>query len=112
MYRLVGTIPYTEYNLGARIYLCRALWELQDLDRLLFSLHAFNQFISRQKETLVESVTSYRRFVGYMTQMAKAAGLPAEKASTKFLRIQQKVNKNESPNQYSWLRKQLSEAIG
>ncbi len=108
MYQLMGEIKHLAYRCGARIYHCRALWKTGQYEFLMDTLHAFAQFVYRNKSSLGSKAPRYRRFIGYLNRMAQVMlGAPG-KVPAKMNKILQDLEEKEEANQHGWLRGELS----
>lgn len=111
LYQSLGTYHSFQYKLGARVYYCRALWEIGQFDLLFAALHAFNQFIQRNRHQLQDEAVRYRKFIAYLKRMAQAMeGVPGE-IEEKLARIQSEINKKEEANLFGWLRSKLNKIV-
>ncbi|MEM7038372.1 MAG: hypothetical protein AAF570_15410, partial [Bacteroidota bacterium] len=50
LYNRIGELDRMDFAIGARVYLCQALWETGEIEWLLTVLHAFNEFLRRKKD--------------------------------------------------------------
>lgn len=73
LYHRIGEFRDELFALGARIYLCRALWEQEEMDWLGRNLIAFRKYLKRT-DTLVEvEKKTYLLYVSMMLRLQKAA---------------------------------------
>lgn len=107
LYQILGNSRFLAYRLGARTYLCRALWKGGQYELLLDVLHSFTQFVFRNKEEMPDTGRNYRAFIRYLSRMAKAMLGPPDKVALQLERIGGELEKKEEANQYGWLRRQL-----
>lgn len=110
-YQVLGSFQELAYELGARTYLCRSLWQTAQYESLLDALHAFTQYVFRKKQELGELAGLYRFFIGFLSRMAKASQENPEKQAALFTRIHKDFMKKNEANQFGWLRKQISERV-
>ena len=104
---LLGKLNHLGYSFGARVYLARALFGMQDYERLLTSLHAFAQFIVRQQDSRPGEAEVYRRFISYLKKLVMAISSPNGEKEERLERLAQSLEENEEANRFGWLRRTL-----
>jgi hypothetical protein len=105
--KLIGSLKGINYELGTRVYLCRALWEIADYERLEENLHSFSQYLLRNKTKLGEQVKQYRKFVSYLRRMNGIARGPALGMAERYGRLLEEIEEKEGEIVFGWLRGKL-----
>ena len=107
LHPLLGKLKHLGYSFGARVYMARALFEMQEYERLLADLHSFAQFILRRQDSRPGEAEVYRKFISYLKRLVQAIGSPDDQKEAKLIRLSQEIEENEEANRFGWLRNTL-----
>lgn len=112
LYHHIHLFEHISYGIGARIYLCKALWEQQEHEWLINVLNAFRQYLYRNKELLPADKARYSGFVKHLLKIVKVATGNPEKRRTNLDRIRLHMMDSGDIALYPWIRKLLESQPG
>lgn len=112
LYHRIHLFEHLSYGIGARIYLCKALWEQMEFEWLLNMLNAFKQYLYRNKALLARDKSRHNKFVRLFSKIVKAkAGNPGKRELV-LRKIQDRMEVDGDLGVYPWLKRILVSELG
>ena len=93
------------FGIGARIYLCRSLWEQKELDWLEQSLNAFRIYLKRSPFITDSERNIYLLYVKYFVKILMAHRSTPDRAYKKLAKIAEELQNSGEGSLFQWLRK-------
>lgn len=107
LYQQIGKLSSLQVGIGARVYLCRALWKTDDHTWLVQQLQAFEQHLRRNRELQAGERSRYQGFVRYLKRASQAVTGSSAKVNERLQALLNTIEEKEAPLLYSWLRQEL-----
>lgn len=111
LYQEIGNLAPLQVGMGARVYLCRALWKTNEQVWLLSQLQAFEQHLRRNRDLQDAERNRYKGFVRYLKGASQAVTGPPQKTEQGLKSLLKTINEKEPPLLYRWLRQELEARI-
>lgn len=103
LYHHIHLFENIYYGIGARIYLCKALWEQREFDWLTSTLAAFRQYLYRNKGLNSTDKARYVGFVKLLRQIVGATTGYPEKRQSLLREIEAGMKAAGEMDLYPWL---------
>ena len=97
------------FGIGARIYLCRSLWEQKELDWLEQSLNAFRIYLKRSPFITDAERNIYLLYVKYFVKILMAHRSTPDRAQKKLAKIAEELQSSGEGSLFQWLRKVVAQ---
>lgn len=104
LYHHIHLFEHISYGIGARIYLCKALWEQQEYEWLNNVLVAFRQYLYRNQELLAADKTRYTGFAKRLLKIVKIITGNPGKIATNLTKLRLEMDNTGDLALYPWLR--------
>lgn len=112
LYHRINEFVNLLIGLGARIYLCRALWKQGEIDWLRSNLASFRIYLKRQKEISDMDRRIYLLYVKYFEQILKAQTARPDRSRQKLERIRTRLGSSGEGKVFKSLQVILDELLG
>ena len=111
LYNDIGRFEDVFYGLGARVYLCRSLWEQQEYEWLQTALEAFRQYLRRTDDIEEGYRKAYNKFIRYVKRMNQAIQDRPDRLRQSLEKVRLQIETAGDEQNYPWVYNSLGAAL-
>lgn len=112
LYNQINNFEHPLFRLGARVYLCRALWARQDFDTLLTVLEAFRLYLKRNEAILPVQKKQHLEFVKSLSKTCKALTGNPDRKQQLLDQVGERLEASPYRDAIPWFRDELRRLRG
>jgi hypothetical protein len=111
LFNEIGRFEDPLYSVGARTYLCRALWEQGDWEWLIAALHAFRQFLSRNTQLGKAEKANNLKFIQYLEKMARIKSGNPQQIREKLRKVRAQLEAEGNRQLFAWVARAMDRSL-